>query len=686
LTAPTPVYSFAVNMGVNDTAPTATGTIYAYRLGYASNDGVITIDNENLNGRMVPTYAGITTTLRSNVDSSTTDQISVRGMSDLDINIGDYLMIDDEIVRVKTTTTGLNPVYVFRGVLGTNPTTHSINAVVRKIDINPIELRRHSISRASGHTFEYVGYGPGNYSTAFPDRQDRTINSDEELISQSTKRSGGINFYTGMNDKGISYSGNKKLSTITGREEIFDTPVQTVTGEDIGILPNINVSNPLEGIFTRSVRVEGGKDGNAISEFDGPVVVTNKFTSTSDKGIEANSIFLQGDTTVSRKYTVGISTPTTASNPGDIIFNANPTSGGTVGWMYTSDNDWYRFGGISLSTEDFSLSFDRLGISTTIIGDCLLKVGSGTGLFCADTDGVGIGTTANGSNLRVSGDVRLDGRLVDSTGSGGNPGDLVTSNGTGIEFASVAQVSGWLRTATNDGIYNAALDFVGVGTTTPTVNMEVGAVGSGGTSLLVNNEARFADQLVANNVNVTGIITAISYDLSGGTGQINAGIVTTATLNVGTGGTIITTDLTSVGVGTITPRSKLDVEGVLRTNNIISPVPAASIVTNEVTLDLSESNNFTLSATSNVNFFTLNNIPSGASSFTLLITQDATGGRTVNIDDLRDNGGNPLTVNWPGGGVLPVMTPTANRSDIYSFKTFNGGTTWYGAVVGQNFA
>ena len=36
-----------------------------------------------------------------------------------------------------------------------------------------------------------------------------------------------------MNDKGISYSGNKKLSTITGREEIFDTPFQTSEGEDI---------------------------------------------------------------------------------------------------------------------------------------------------------------------------------------------------------------------------------------------------------------------------------------------------------------------------------------------------------------------------------------------------------------------------------------------------------------------
>ena len=36
-----------------------------------------------------------------------------------------------------------------------------------------------------------------------------------------------------MNDRGIAFSGNKKISTITGKEEIFDSPVRTVTGEDI---------------------------------------------------------------------------------------------------------------------------------------------------------------------------------------------------------------------------------------------------------------------------------------------------------------------------------------------------------------------------------------------------------------------------------------------------------------------
>ena len=160
-------------------------------------------------------------------------------------------------MRVKTTTTGSNPVKVFRGILGTKATSHTINSVVRKVRVDPIELRRHSIIRASGHTFEYVGFGPGNYSTAFPDKHDRAISKDEELLNpQSNKREGGINFYTGMNDKGISYSGNKRLSTITGREEIFDTPVETVEGEDISVLPDLNVVTPVELVARRSITVE----------------------------------------------------------------------------------------------------------------------------------------------------------------------------------------------------------------------------------------------------------------------------------------------------------------------------------------------------------------------------------------------------------------------------------------------
>ena len=73
------------------------------------------------------------------------------------------------MMRIKSTTVeGDATVTVFRGVMGTQADSHDINSVVRRVKVDPIELRRHSLIRASAHTFEYLGYGPGNYSTAFP--------------------------------------------------------------------------------------------------------------------------------------------------------------------------------------------------------------------------------------------------------------------------------------------------------------------------------------------------------------------------------------------------------------------------------------------------------------------------------------------------------------------------------------
>jgi hypothetical protein len=696
--------SFSVDVGVTTTSPNGTGTIFALPEGLSSNGGVLTSDNENIAGRMVPIYAGITTSLSTIISNSITDEINITGISNLDINIGDYLMVDNEVLRVKTTTTGSNPVKVFRGVLGTKPVIHGINSVIRKIKANPVEFRRHSINRASGHTFEYVGFGPGNYSTALPDRHDRQISADEELLAQSLKRQGGINFYTGMNDKGISYSGNKKLSTITGSEEIFDTPFQTITGEDISNVPSLNIITPVEGLFSRSIRIEGGPDNKVSSEFNGPLVINNKLTINSNKGLEANSIFLQGDATVSRKYTVGIATPALAGNPGDLVYNTNPSEGSYVGWIYTTKNDWRRFGTVSLNKNLNIHLFDKVAVGTTTPGEATFKVGAGITQMTVDNDGVGIGTTANGYKLYVNGDTNITGNVivggtVSTAGSSFTVGAGITfhENGNAVFAGVVTAVafhgdgehltnlsipnSGW--TVSNGILYNTTLGSVGIGTSISSVNLTVGEVGISSVTMVVNGNATFAGLVTTRDAIVVGVLTASggSYDLDSSTGRVNAGFVTTGVLNV-TGTTTLTGNVTAGG--DITASSgHLKMKTFSEASSTITPAGGV------ITLNLDNANTFDCTLNQSVSQINLSNIPVASASegitFSLRVTNGST--YTVDFDDFRySSSGIGIPVYWPGG-ITPTMTSGSGKIDLYSFKTFYVGTelTLFAVVGGQNF-
>ena len=686
---------FKMNVGLGTVSPTETSqTIFALPEGFASQDGNVTINNENISGRMVAPYAGITTTLASNVNSQS-PSFDITGLGEFknDVKIGDYLQINNEIVRIKTTIApGAGSVQVFRGVLGTKASEHSVGSVIRRIKPLATELRRHSIIRASGHTFEYVGFGPGNYSTAFPDKHDREINSDEEILAQSMKKEGGVNFYTGMNDKGISYTGNRRVSTITGREEIFETPVRTIKGEDILEEPSINVINPVEGIFSRSIKVEGGPSNKTTSEFNGPLVVNSKLTINSANGLETNNLFIQGDATISRNYTVGVSAPVLAGNPGNAIFKANPAEGGTWGYVYTTANEWRAMAPVSLSRDERIFTFDRLGVANATPGEAHLKVGAGTSQFTVGS-GVGIGTTANGFDFRVLGSVKFDGTVTDNFGNSGAAGNVFTSTGVGVSFVSVGALDGWEDTPANDGIYDKKLSKVGIGTSTPRVILEVGStVGAAVTTMLVNHEARFAGIITANNLTVSGFTTSVGgFDIQSSTGQITAGIITATSINVGVGSTAISLIEDRVGFGTATPREKVDIEGRLRMSAVSEHVvtPPINTVSKIASVDLSKATVFDSTLNSDVDKFRLFNIPTDGGTFTIKLTQDATGSRKALVDVFETEGGVSIPVYWPGG-VVPVMTPTANRTDIYSYKFFSGANITsmglYGVVGGQNFS
>lgn len=357
--------TFSVSTGATNPSILFTGTPYIYKQGASSNGGSFINDNEGLRNRMIPFYSGITTTLASSVNSTATT-ITVTNAVNTGLRIGDYLQIDEEIIRISTTVTS-NSLTVFRGTLGSRNSSHSAGAVVYKINTVPVELRRNSLVKASAHTFEYNGYGSGNYSTSLPDRQDRTLTQQEELLAQSTKEDGGIVVYSGMNASGSFYIGNKKINSTTGTEEIFDTPVPTFTGEDINSINNYNNLTTIEGTINRSLYVEGGANKTFISQFDGPVVFNNKIVSNSEKGFEASSLLLYGSGLTARNYTIGSEVPLLAGNPGDVQYNANPLSGGFLGWVYTSNNRWEKFGKVGSNGSSVD---NNVGISSngTFVG------------------------------------------------------------------------------------------------------------------------------------------------------------------------------------------------------------------------------------------------------------------------------------------------------------------------------
>ena len=669
---------FETYIGIGTTAPATTGTKRVFIRGFVAQGGAVTADNENISGRLVTQYAGITTTLSGAITDATSSSINITNVTNLNLEIGDYLLIDSEILRVNQTVTG-NPVNVFRGIYGSDATTHSSGSIVRRIRLRPIEFRRNSIIRASGHTFEYLGFGPGNYSTAFPDRQDRQLSDQEELLATSTKLDGGINVFTGMNDKGAFYVGNKKVNSATGQEQVFDSPVPTVTGEDVltGVSVGFDALTPLEISVSRSIRVEGGTDSTLISQFDGPVIFNNKITSNSNKGIEASSLFLQGDSTVSRKYTVGISQPSISGNPGDITYFSDPSKGGYAGWVYTLENGWYRFGNISLSQTENHMIFDRVGIATTTAGTSSFVVGAGSSLFSVNGTGVGIGTTSGSYKLQVNGTTNVIGTCYANYFSG--DGSLLTN--VNLSAAGWTQISG--------GLYNTNLNNIGIGTSVPRYNLELGAVGSSTTSLYVNGKAVFAGFTTTQDVIVGGMLTSTSFRLDNTSSNIRAGIITATTLSVGTGGTAITVSTgSSVGIGTTVPRAKLDIEGSTRFKTYSEAVEAVTSSSGVVTIDLSKAQTFTFVPTEAVTSFTLLNSPADSTAFTLKISQGSTG-YSVGIDTFKNSVGTAISVYWGGGGVVPIVTTTANRTDIYSFKIFDGTniTTagMFGIVGGQNF-
>ena len=364
--------SVNVSMGALGSTPTFSGaTAFAHGAGISARG----------NNQTIPIYGGVTTPLTTGL-TTTTSSISLQNKSLL--RRGDYLQIEDEIVRISNKDCNS----IIRGVLGTNATNHDKNVAAQRIKILPVESRRYSILRASGHTFEYVGFGPGNYSTAMPSAQDRILSDEQQLIAQSVQTRGGLVVYTGMNDKGEFYVGRNRTDAVTGESnstiDEFDT---APTGSS---LPKSLLLNSLT------------TDDLAINEN----LYSNGNTDVVDLKLRGNRDGTQGVIFLG----VQSSEPIQTQAQDNILFATSHTPGGYIGWVRTSGvgtNRWQQFGPISTESGVEAYAFEKLAVGQSSVdsGEVLSVTGN------ASVDSIKIDDLTSGRLVLVG----TSGELQDSS-------------------------------------------------------------------------------------------------------------------------------------------------------------------------------------------------------------------------------------------------------------------------------
>ena len=296
-------------------------------------------------------------------------------------------------------------------------------------DVSPInvEFRRHSILRSGNHTFEYLGFGPGNYSTAFPQTQVETLSADQIKFSQSIKEEGGVSFYSGLNSNGDLFIGNQVINPVTGQITNEDIAQLNVVGEE-----NTTIETFSEVVLTDKLTVIGGASNQLESIFAGPVTFqgltsfTNNLTSkkityfNQDGTVLKQTLLAPEDANGNPSFAniTGYDTP----GDGDLVYNINWSPGKSLGWIYYGGT-WHEFG-------------------LTDTGD--INIATFTG-----EQHIGIGAAAqSGYRVNVDGSVRVDGDLV-VTGRGSVSADkyitkTYTGDGSTLTFA-VTTYSGGIQ-------------------------------------------------------------------------------------------------------------------------------------------------------------------------------------------------------------------------------------------------
>jgi hypothetical protein len=252
---------------------------------------------------------------------------------------------------------------------------------------------------------------------------------------------------------------------------------------------------------------------------------------------------------------------------------------------------------------------------------------------------------------------KLANEAVKRDGSGAITGNISVNNGVTIDGVDL---SAWLNQS--------------VQTTASPTFANVTAGGGNFTSIGTTSGA-----LIGTVLEIAGT-AANALDVAGGI-EVGSGNVQLVATDGRINGPLSATILNNLDGTALTGLAKLASNNAFTARNdfhsYTEKVVTPAISSGTLTLDLSTATHFAVALNANITTFTISNVPNPGgtvSAFTVRFLADGTP-RTITWG---------ASVVWPSG-TAPTMSSTNGRADFITFITYNGGTTWYGFVGGQNF-
>jgi len=229
-----------------------------------------------------------------------------------------------------------------------------------------------------------------------------------------------------------------------------------------------------------------------------------------------------------------------------------------------------------------------------------------------------------------------------------------------------------------------------IATMTTTGNVAVGG------TFTVTGASTF-NGAVTFNASVSGGITTTDMTLSGnltvaGTSALNGAVDIAGGLTIGSGNVSLvdsTGKITAISSTYFANLSGVSLTGVglLGSANAWTSTQsfvgydeedtAISISGATLTVNMALGSSFTFTLDNTITTMTISNIPASG-KFASFVLRVLANGSAQTWDWFAN------TVKW-AGGTAPTRTTTSGRLDVFYFHTVNGGTTWFGSTVGQNW-